>query len=199
MCCFASSCAKKEKKEKEEIKTIQEIHQILLDGGIIIYPTESVFGLGCDPRIKTSVSKILKIKERPIGMGLILLGGTLEHIKNWIVIDKDQIKQVNKTTTRPTTFLIPASKQAPKWLTGKHASIAFRKSKDPFIKGITDLLKAPLVSTSANFHGKPTINEYKIIREKMGDMVDYIVEGPCGEQDQPSTIVDLISGKNIRP
>ena len=106
MCCFVSSCTQKEKKEKEEIKTIQEIHQILLDGGIIIYPTESVFGLGCDPRIKTSVSKILKIKERPIGMGLILLGGTLEHIKNWIVIDKDQIKRVNKTTTRPTTILI---------------------------------------------------------------------------------------------
>ena len=134
-----------------------------------------------------------------MGMGLILLGGNLEHIKKWIVIDKDQEKKVNQRTKNPTTFLIKASKQAPKWLTGNHSSIAFRKSIDPFIKGLTDLLGAPLVSTSANLHGDPTINEYKIAREKMGDMVDYIIEGPCGEHDQPSTIIDLISGKRIRP
>ena len=134
-----------------------------------------------------------------MGMGLILLGGNLEHIKEWIIIDKGQEKQVNQRTKRPTTFLIKASKKAPKWLTGNHSSIAFRKSTDPFIKDLTDLLKAPLVSTSANLHGDPTINEYKIAREKMGDMVDYIIEGPCGEHHQPSTIIDLISGKSIRP
>ena len=132
-------------------------------------------------------------------MGLILLGGNLEHIREWIIIDKDQEKQVNQITKRPTTFLIAASENAPKWLIGNHSSIAFRKSIDPFIINLTNLLKAPLVSTSANLHGDPTINEYKMAREKMGDMVDYIVEGDCGEYDQPSTIIDLISGKSIRP
>ncbi|MBT5217224.1 MAG: tRNA threonylcarbamoyladenosine biosynthesis protein RimN, partial [Gammaproteobacteria bacterium] len=159
---------------------------------------ESVFGLGCDPRIESSVNKILTIKARSIDLGLILLGGNLDHIKDWTIVNKDQIKQINSLTKRPTTYLIPASKQAPKWITGKHSSIAFRKSSTPYINSLTDLLGCPLVSTSANFHGDPTINEYKIVREKMGPMVDYIIDEPCGEYKKPSTIIDLVSGKSIR-
>ena len=92
----------------------KKIHQILISGGIIAYPTESVFGLGCDPNNKQAINKILAIKKRTLEMGLVLLTPSIEIVADWVNINNKQLKTFSSPTPRPTTYIVPASDSAPK-------------------------------------------------------------------------------------
>ena len=177
---------------------IKKIHQILVNGGVIAYPTESVFGLGCDPSNEEAIAKILKIKKRALEMGLVLLTPSIEIVSDWVNMNNKQLKVLSSPSPRPTTYIIPASNSAPKWLTVKN-TLAIRLSNDLFIKNICGMLGLPIVSTSANLHGEQPCKSADEVEKIMGSQLDYIVFKKTGPFNNPSTIVDLSSGKTIRP
>ena len=175
----------------------KKIHQILVSGGVIAYPTESVFGLGCDPSNEQAILKIMEIKKRKLEMGLILLTPSLEIVSDWVNMNDKQIRIFSSPSPRPTTYIVPASVCAPKWLVVKN-TLAIRLSKDPFIKNICGMLGLPIVSTSANLHGEQPCRSADEVEKIMGSKLDYIVFKKTGSFNNPSTIVDLSSGKTIR-
>ena len=177
---------------------IKKIHQILVNGGVIAYPTESVFGLGCDPSNEQAIAKILKIKKRTLEMGLVLLTPSIEIVSDWVNMNNKQLKVFSSPSPRPTTYIVPASNSAPKWLTVKN-TLAIRLSNDLFIKSICGMLGLPIISTSANLHGEQPCRSANEVEKIMGSQLDYIVFKNTGPFNNPSTIVDLSSGKTIRP
>ena len=177
---------------------LKKIHKILVAGGVIAYPTESVFGLGCDPSNEQAITKILEIKKRTLAMGFVLLTPNIEIVSGWVNINNKQLKIFSSPSPKPTTYIVPASNSAPKWLTVKN-TLAIRLSSDPFIKNICGLLGFPIVSTSANLHGEQPCRSADEVQEIMGSQLDYIVFKKTGPFNNPSTIVDLSSGKTIRP
>ena len=177
---------------------LKKIHEILVDGGVIAYPTESVFGLGCDPSNEQAVARILEIKKRTLAMGFVLLTPNIEIISGWVSMSNKQLKIFSSPSSRPTTYIVPASVVAPKWLTVKN-TLAIRLSNDLFIKNICSLLGLPIVSTSANLHGENPCKSAEEVQKIMGSQLDYIVFKQTGPFNSPSTIVDLSSGKTIRP
>jgi len=177
---------------------LKKIHKILVNGGVIAYPTESVFGLGCDPSNKQAVARILEIKNRTLEKGFVLLTPSIARISGWVKMDKKQLTTFSSPSKRPTTYIVPASVVAPKWLAVKN-TLAIRLTNDPFIKSISDMLGLPIVSTSANLHGENPCKSAEEVQKTMGSQLDYIVFKQTGPFNNPSTIVDLSSGKTIRP
>jgi len=177
---------------------LKKIHEILVDGGVIAYPTESVFGLGCDPSNEQAITKILEIKKRTLEMGFVLLTPNIEIVSDWVNMSNKQLKIFSSSSKRPTTYIVPASVAAPKWLAVKN-TLAIRLSNDLFIKNICGLLGLPIVSTSANLHGENPCKSAEEVQKIMGSQLDYIVFKQTGPFNNPSTIVDLSSGKTIRP
>lgn len=173
--------------------------QILQDGGIIAYPTEAVYGLGCRADDRAAVERICQIKQRPIDQGVIVLIGNLDQLGDWVKpLTSDQLDKVDATWPGPVTWLLPAADQCPYWLKGKHTSLAVRQSNHPLCKELVALLDVPLVSTSANRSGEQSARTADEAQEIFGDQVDLILDGALGDSEAPSTIFDLASGKRLR-
>ena len=103
----------------------------IFQGGIIAYPTEAVYGLGCDPLDQQAVLRLLALKQRPIAKGLILVASQMQQIEPFIQVDSNTLCKIKKTWPGPVTWVIPAQSWVPEWLTGKHQSIAVRISAHP--------------------------------------------------------------------
>ena len=176
---------------------LKKIHEILVAGGVIAYPTESVFGLGCDPSNKQAITKILEIKKRTLEMGLVLLTPNIEIVSGWVNMNNKQLKIFSTPSPRPTTYIVPATDSAPQWL-GVKNTLAIRLSNDPFIKSICGMMGLPIVSTSANLHGEKPCRSATEVEKIMGSQLDHIVFKPTGSFNNPSTIIDLSSGKTVR-
>jgi L-threonylcarbamoyladenylate synthase len=172
-------------------------------GGIIAYPTESCFGLGCDPRNRDAVKHLLQLKGRPQHKGLILIASSMEQLKLFIApLNKMQNQQLTTTWPGPHTWLVPAAKNCPVWLTGRHNTIAVRVTAHALSADLCRDAGMALVSTSANYSGyKPakTAREcYKLFGTQV-KIIDGAIGKTCGKPRKPSTIQDLATGKIIRP
>lgn len=168
--------------------------RIVRDGGVIAYPTEGVFGLGCDPMDGNAVQRILAIKQRDPAMGLIVIASRPSQLAGWI--DGAAIPAAD--AAQPITWIAPATDAVPQWIRGRHAGVAVRIVTHPVAAGICDAAGMPVVSTSANFSGKPTARNTYVLRRRFRDLVDYIVPGRCGPAAGPSEIRDLASGRTLR-
>ena len=154
--------------------------------------------MGCDPKNKEAVQRLLEIKQRPEDMGLILLGASIDGIEGWININDEQKEIIEGKNSIPTTYLVPKKEAAPPWISGKHDSIAIRiTQKDP-IPFLQSVLGSPIVSTSANFHGGTELKSFKEVRETLSGVVDLILEGSLDAKSKPSRIVDILTNKIIR-
>ena len=168
-------------------------------GGIIAYPTESCFGLGCDPRNRTAVKRLLQLKGRPQHKGLILIAGSIEQLKPFIApINKTQEQQLAATWTGPHTWLVPTAKNCPAWLSGRHKTIAVRVTAYALSANLWRSAGMALVSTSANHSGCKPAKTARECYKLFGAQVK-IIDGFIGKARKPSTIQDLASGKIIRP
>jgi L-threonylcarbamoyladenylate synthase len=166
-------------------------------GGVIAYPTESCYGLGCDPRNRRAVQKILRLKHRSWRKGLILVAADLAQARRFIQPLSDaQRAMVNSYWPGPYTFLLPASKRAPRLVIGKHSSLAIRVSAHPMVARLTQTL-GPLVSTSANVAGAKPLTRYADVVRAFGAAV-WVLPGRVGRHKSPSAIIDLLSGKRLR-
>ena len=154
--------------------------------------------MGCDPKNKVAVQRLLEIKQRPEDMGLILLGASIGGIESWIDISAQQKEILEGKNIIPTTYLVPKKEAAPSWISGKHDSIAIRiTQKDP-IPYLQSVLGSPIVSTSANYHGGPELKSFKEVRKTLSGVVDLVLEGSLDAKSKPSRIVDILTNEIIR-
>jgi L-threonylcarbamoyladenylate synthase len=175
---------------------IHRAGRLLRSGGIVAYPTEGVFGLGCIPDEVDAVIRILSIKKRDPGLGLILIGSNIEQLDEWT--DVPDAANLASTPGRPVTWIVPARDGVPYWIRGEHDSLAVRITTHPVAAALCEAADSPLVSTSANVSGGPPARTVHVLRRRFGGRVDCIVPGNCGPAAGPSEIRDLQSGKVIR-
>lgn len=171
---------------------------VLERGGVIAYPTEGVYGLGCLPGEGRAVSRILDIKERDPAMGLVLIVSDPLQLAGWVVARVDKLS-LPSTPDKPVTWVVEATAEVPAWIRGRHDSIAVRHTRHPVAAALCDAVDSPLVSTSANVSGHPPASNRFVLRRQFGTLVDYIVPGDCGPAGGASEIRDHKTGKVLRP
>lgn len=171
----------------------------LAGGGIIAYPTEAVYGLGCDPFNLEAVLRLLRLKQRPPGMGLILIGADFDHVEPFIgKIDRARLARVRRSWPGPHTWLLPASGLVPPWIRGRHESVALRVTAHPVAAALCEAFGGALVSTSANRHGQAPAVSALDIHLKLGREVDLVVPGETGGLARPTGIRDALTGRVVR-
>ena len=170
---------------------------VLLRGGVIAYPTEGVFGLGCLPDHPLALFRLLNIKQRDAAKGLILIAARAEQFDGYIDLP-DGMALPEPDPTYPVTWIVPPAAGINPVLSGEHGTLAVRLTTNPVARALCEAVDAPLVSTSANLSGKPTARNRYVLRRQFAGVVDYIVPGDCGPASGPSEIRDMKSGKVLR-
>lgn len=171
----------------------------LFDGGLVAYPTEAVYGLGCDPEDEEAVMRLLDLKQRRIGRGLILIGAVLDHVMPYIEdASPAMLARARRTWPGPVTWLMPAAAGTPLWLRGSHATIAVRVTGHPVAAALCRAFGGALVSSSANYHGQPPARTALQVRRRFGGEIDYILNGAVGTRRNPTEIRDAATGRVVR-
>lgn len=172
----------------------------MLNGEVLAYPTEAVWGLGCDPYNEAATMRLLQIKDRPVHKGLILVAGSADQVAFLLdALTPTQRKKVLATWPGPTTWLIPDEAQmVPWWIKGDHLSVAVRVSAHPLVAALCSAFGGPIVSTSANKAGKRPAKTALQVTKHMGREIDGLLYGKLGTEQNPSRIVDLLSDTVLR-
>lgn len=179
---------------------LQKACEALSTGGVIAYPTEAVWGLGCDPDNKTAIQRILHLKQRPVEKGLIIVAANLQQIESLLSpLKKTQLDQLHATWPGPVTWLIPDSLNVySKWVKGEHKSVAIRVSAHPVVQQLCIAFGKPIVSTSANIAGQPEIRDRSELDQTFAGIIDCVVPGELGSATTASQIRDLVTGAVLR-
>jgi L-threonylcarbamoyladenylate synthase len=168
-------------------------------GGVLAYPTEAVYGLGCDPLDWFAVERIMEIKKRPLDKGLILIAADFEQLRPFVQpLSEEAMKPLFDSWPGPATWLLPAADQTPPWLRGVHETLAVRVTAHPMAAALCHACGSPLVSTSANIGGHPPARSALQVRSRFGNRIDCVISGPLGDQTKPTPIRDAASGRTVR-
>ncbi len=174
---------------------LSQAQSILRNGGVIAYSTETVLGLGCDPRNQSAVNRLCWLKNRALENGLIVVVSNLNVLQQFSQpLTQKHVDTIS--TTEKITWLLPANDTVPNWITGKHEKVAVRISEHP-IAGPLSTATDGIVSTSANISSYKTLTSQSEIRDWFGPHVDYMLI-ECAGSGSPSQICDLLSGKVLR-
>jgi len=178
---------------------VKQVARVVRAGGVIAYPTEAVWGLGCDPWNEDAVYRLLALKERPVAKGLILVADNIRQF-DFLLEDLPEIWQERLASTwpGPNTWVVPHQNRLPEWITGKHEGVALRVSDHPLVRELC-ALTGPLVSTSANPTGRPAARSRLRIEQYFPGQLDAVLDGALGGRKNPSVIRDLVSGEVVRP
>ncbi|MGH8460462.1 MAG: L-threonylcarbamoyladenylate synthase [Stenotrophobium sp.] len=172
----------------------------LRDGGVIAYPTEAVWGLGCDPMNRHAGERLLHLKQRDWRKGLILIAANYSQLQPLIAeIPFNQLVPALSSWPGPTTWLVPASERVPEWVRGVHSTVAVRVTAHPVAAALCAAYGGAIVSTSANRAGESPVMTITQLRLRFGSEIDAVLTGALGGRSQPSTIRDLQTGKTLRP
>ena len=166
----------------------------LKSGGVILYPSDTIWGLGCDARMDASIEKIFAIKNRPENKGLILLISKIEQLNEYVEQVPEIAWDLVDFAEEPLTVIYPKGKNVSPHLLGPEGSIAIRLVKDEFCKGLVYRYQRGIVSTSANLSGEPSPRSFGEITNQIKEQVDYILENPMLKSNpmaKPSKIVQL--------
>lgn len=178
---------------------LQQATRIMRAGGVIAYPTEAVWGLGCDPFNPDAVYRLLELKCRPVGKGLILVTGDVGHLKPWLrMLSPAQKKILKQQWPGFSTWVVPDTDNAPDWIKGDHAGVALRVSAHPLVSALCSTFGGPIVSTSANIAGHPAARSRWQVEHYFHGQLDYVLAGPLGGARQVSVIRDLVTGEPLR-
>lgn len=180
-------------------KQLNQAVGVINSGGVIVYPTESVYGLGCNPFNKIAVHKLLEIKQRNVNKGLLLIASHIRQILPLIKpIDANDLARALKTWPGHHTWIFPKSVLVPEWISGQYNSIAIRVSKHPVVIQLCQKSNSPLVSTSANVTNQNQLNSIKDIKSLFGDKIGYYLNASTGKEANPSTIHDAHTNTIVR-
>jgi len=168
-------------------------------GHVIAYPTEAVFGLGCDPSNESAVRKLLSLKGRHESAGLVLIASEFSQLKPWIAkVDKLLIKKAMQTWPGPVTWLFPRAAGVPDYVAGRHNTIAVRITAHGPSRALCEAFGSALISTSANHTTARPARTAAEVRDYFGSGLAGILVGELGGGEKPSEIRDLVSGTIIR-
>ncbi len=167
-------------------------------GGLIAYPTEAVYGLGCDPFNERAVMSLLALKERPVSKGLILIASHWTQLSSLVgELDDERLAYITSTWPGPNTWLFPA-KHVPPWVRGEHDTIALRVPAHPLARQLCRQYGGPLISTSANKSGQAAAKSAVQVVDYFGAQLDAIVDAPIGNYAEPSIIRCAKTGTRLR-
>ena len=148
----------------------------LKSGGVLLYPSDTIWGLGCDARMDSSIEKIFDIKNRPENKGLILLISKIEQLNEYVEQVPEIAWDLVEFAEDPLTVIYPKGKNVSRYMLGPDGSIAIRLLKDEFCKGLVYRYQRGIVSTSANISGAPSPTDFASISESIKSKVDYILK-----------------------
>lgn len=175
----------------------------LKNQGVIAYPTESVFGLGCDPDSPKAIKKVLEIKKRPAHKGLILIAADFKQLQTYAdfnALTNTQLDAIKKTWPGPFTWVVPAPKNINNLVSGNFNSVAVRVSAHPVVQQLCQQFGKPIVSTSANLSGLESCITSQQVHNMFikQPLLEYIIDAPVSGLSDPSQIFDAKSGKRLR-
>ena len=181
--------------------TLPDAANALHRGGVVAYPTEAVWGLGCDPFDEAAVLRLLALKQREVAKGLILIAGALEQfdgLLDWDALPAGRVAAVHASWPGPHTWIVPASARVPRWITGAHDGVAVRVSAHPQVKALCAAFGGPLVSTSANPSGAAPPRTLGDFAAQLLAQLDGVLEGATGGLANPTQIRNARSGDVLR-
>lgn len=179
------------------MQLLQQAQRVIQQGGVIAYPTEAVWGLGCDPTNDQAIQKILQLKQRPWQKGLVMVAASWQQLEPWLLpLSDTDLALVNNSWPGPISWVLPCKPEVSQWLKGEHQTLAVRVSAHPLVKALCELC-GPLVSTSANPAGLEPARSAQQVAEYFTNQLDFIVLGELGGREQPSEIRTL-DGQRLR-
>lgn len=173
---------------------------MIQNSGVIAYPTEAIYGLGCNPFDARAVERLCAIKNRPTAKGLILIAANYAQIAYYIGPIPESVRErCFSSWPGPITWVFPASDKVPKWLCGKRETIALRITAHPLAAALCRIVGYPLISTSANRSGACPLRTALGVRRVFGSQLDFILTGALGGRIRPTPIYDALTGDVLRP
>ena len=177
---------------------LREARRCLDRGDVLAYPTEAVYGLGCDPLNAAAVLRLLALKQRPLEAGLILIAADYTQIEPFVApLSAPLRRRVFASWPGPVTWLLPARPDVPAWLRGRHATLAVRITAHPGSRALCQAFGGALVSTSANPRGRTPARTALQVQRYFGNTV-AVLHGPLGNRSRPSEIRDAATGRVLR-
>jgi L-threonylcarbamoyladenylate synthase len=171
----------------------------IAQGGVIAYPTEAVWGLGCAPAASAAVERILHMKKRPARLGLILIGARIEQLQPFMgSLTDDILQRLEASWPGPVTWIVPAAPNVSPLITGGRATIAVRVTAHPVASALCAAADTALISTSANVSGHLPARTALAVRQRFGHDIDCLVPGEVGGLARPTTIRDALTGRMLR-
>ena len=173
----------------------------LRGGGLVAYPTEGVWGLGCDPVDQAAVLRLLALKQRPVDKGLILVAADaaqLDGLVHWQALPQARRDAVHASWPGPNTWVVPATARVPAWISGGRDRVAVRVSAHPLVAALCAAFGGALVSTSANVSTDPAPQSRAALDPRIVAGVDAIAPGETSGLSQPTTIRDAFDGRVLR-
>ena len=175
---------------------LKQAARCIRNGGIIAYPTEAVYGLGCDPLNESAVNHLLALKQRPWQKGLIVIASDWSMLADYLTpLPSDIQTQMLETWPDHVTWVCPVQAWVPTWLRGLHDSLAVRVTSHPLAAALCEQWSGALVSTSANISTKAPAKTAFQVRRQFQNRLDYILPGAVGGRENPSEIRDALTGK----
>lgn len=183
------------------MNNFESVVEALQQGEVIAYPTEGVFGVGCDPDNVTAIDKLLALKQRPIDKGLILIAANYQQLLPYIddsQLTGEQLQAVQSTWPGPVTWVMPVKKGISSHLTGQFDSIAVRVTDHPLVQQLCLAFGKPITSTSANLTGLEPCRTTEEVERQLGDKLVAILQGQVGGRTQPTEIRDAKTSNVLR-
>jgi L-threonylcarbamoyladenylate synthase len=182
---------------KEEIKKAVDV---LRAGGVILYPTDTVWGLGCDATNEDAVKRIFEIKKRAVAKAMLVLIDSAGKLESYVEEVPDMAWELIELAEKPLTIIYPGAKNFAGNLVAEDKSIGIRVTSEAFSRNLCTQFRKPIVSTSANVSGEPTPSNFKQISDEIKKSVDYVVNFRQDDNSQPkiSSIIKLGKGNVIQ-
>lgn len=177
---------------------LQKAVEILNSGGVILYPTDTIWGIGCDATNSVAISKVFKIKQRSDAKALISLVDSFETLEKWVRCVDIDVEELQEDARRPLTIIYPEAKGISENLKASDGSAAFRVSTEEISRKLCSLFGKPIVSTSANISGKPTPSSFQEIDQDIIEQMDYVmINGRDKWASQSSRILKINPDKTL--
>lgn len=175
-------------------RNIQRVVDCLRQGGVIIYPTDTIYGIGCDIFNRKGIKKIQQIKERDARKPFSFICSDLAEVANYAQVSNFAFKIMKRHLPGPFTFVLEASKVVPDSLCTKQKTVGIRIPENVICQAIVKELGHPLVTTSANLSGEETLQDPLLIEDSMGRLVDFVVDGGI-TLGEASTVISLLDDR----
>jgi L-threonylcarbamoyladenylate synthase len=167
--------------------------QVIKNDGVILYPTDTIWGIGCDAHNEKAIQKIFEIKKRDTKKSFVLLMTDAKQLSKYIANPPLDLEGMLAQFTNPTTIIYPDAINLPNSLVAMDGTVAVRITKDPFCRSLIKRMRSPLVSTSANLSGEASAANFKFIKTAIKEQVDYVVQWRQEDEEiaEASTILKL--------